>query len=200
MIDGASVSVNMAILAQVVRWPYRVTMESISGVGGNWTNNGAFTHNNRQVKFNGASQQTIGGASISCSLTCFLRYVIVPACTQPCWYVDLQRDPPADRDGRIEHDFLKIARRRCASYNGVNIADGSWRWQNDRFSSAATGFASVTNGLHDRDCPCCVISPATAASAEMTALLTAMPSCKHSGPQAQAWHYNAVLVANRNFN
>lgn len=42
-------------------------------VGGNWTNNGAFTHGSGAVHFNGSGGQAIGGASISSFFDIFLE-------------------------------------------------------------------------------------------------------------------------------
>ncbi len=42
-------------------------------VGGNWTNNGAFSHSNGAVHFNGSGGQTIGGSSISSFFDIFLE-------------------------------------------------------------------------------------------------------------------------------
>jgi hypothetical protein len=44
---------------------YNSTMTSFMNVGGNWTNNGAFTTTTNPVAFNGTSEQTIGGSNVT---------------------------------------------------------------------------------------------------------------------------------------
>lgn len=141
-------------------------------VANDWTNNGAFSHNNGAVHFNGAGTQTIGGSAISSFFDVFLEpasVVIVPASNQPTVEGTLTNSGTLRQTKSVNAatvDFLNIKNGATTTdkYFGVQVATTN-NLGSTTVSVSGNQICSQAQGYPVKRC--FDVAPATAASADI---------------------------------